>query len=206
MAGVFLRIRSTRAALYKKEQKTGIPAPGTEKRVTRMAPAADPDITIFACGNPGRGDDGVGPMLAGRIAALGKAGVTLIEDTALRVEHATEIRATVPVLFVSASVAIERGFVVEKLVSAPDPSLPGHSLSAVGLLYQYETRSGQAAPRAYQLHIAASDFEQGDTLSDETYLAVDAAWRFLHRLLAQPCEAWQQALDGASVAALPGRC
>ncbi len=171
-----------------------------------MAPAADPDITIFAWGNLSRGDDGVGPMLASRIGMLGNPGIALVEDMQLQIEHTTDICANVPVLFVDASVAIEHGFTVEKLAAAPDPSVSTHALSPAALLYLYETTTGQAAPPAYQLHIAASNFELGDSLSDETYLAVDAAWRFLRRLLAQPGDSWQQALDSASVEALPGRC
>ena len=174
----------------------------TGRRI-RMAAAIDA-MTILAWGDPGRGDESVGPMLADRISMLSKAGLAVIEATQLDSALATRIQPSVPVLFLSASSAIEHGFVVEKLAPHSEPGTSSQALSPAGLLDLYEATTGLAAPPAYQLHIAGFSFEPGESLSDETSLAADAAWRFLRRLLAQSGDSWQATLDAASVDAVPG--
>jgi hydrogenase maturation protease len=171
-----------------------------------MAPVVDPDLTIFAWGNLSRADDGVGPMLASRIDMLKNPGIVLIEDMQLQIEHTTDIRADVPVLFIDASVAIEHGFVLQQLTPAPDPSISTHALSPTALLYLFESTMQQPAPPAFQLHIAGSNFELGEALSDKSCRAVDAAWRFLRRLFAQPGHSWQRTLEHASIDSLPAGC
>ncbi|MBL8482901.1 MAG: Ni/Fe hydrogenase, partial [Rhodocyclaceae bacterium] len=43
---------------------------------------------MFAWGNPGRGDDALGPLFAERIEALDLPGVECLTDFQLQVEHA----------------------------------------------------------------------------------------------------------------------
>ncbi len=171
-----------------------------------MVVAADPDLTVFAWGNLSRADDGVGPLLASRLEMLNIPGLALVEDMQLQIEHTSDISDTAPVLFIDASLAIRRGFVLQRLRPAPDPSVSTHALSPAALLCLYETTTARPAPAAYQLHIAGSNFELGDTLSTETRHAVDAAWRFLRRLLAQPSRNWAIALENASIESLPASC
>ncbi len=171
-----------------------------------MVLAVDPELTIFAWGNLSRADDGVGPMLANRIGMLQNPSIALIEDMQLQIEHTTDIRTDVPVLFIDASVAIKQGFVLQRLTPAPDASVSTHAVSPAALLYLFESTTEQPAPPAYQLHIAGSNFELGDSLSDETSRAVDAAWRFLRRLLTQPGASWQQTLENASIDSVPAGC
>ena len=168
-----------------------------------MAAVIEPDLTVFAWGNVSRADDGIGPMLAGRIRMLMNPCIAVIEDMQLQIEHAADIRAAVPVLFIDASVAISRGFALERLHASPDPSVSTHALSPPALLHLFETTMQKPAPCAYQLHIAGSNFELGEALSDESRRAADAAWRFLRRLLAEPGDSRSEALELASVDALP---
>lgn len=170
-----------------------------------MATVIEPDLTVLAWGNVSRADDGIGPLIAERIRMLGNPCLELIEDMQLQIEHATDLRSSVPVLFIDASVAITRGFTLERLRPAPDPSVSTHALSPSALLYLFESTMQKPAPDAYQLHVAGSNFELGAALSDEGRRAVDAAWRFLRRLLAEPCDRWGEALELASVEVLPGR-
>ncbi len=171
-----------------------------------MALAADPDLTIFARGNLSRADDGVGPMLASRIGMLKNPGVALVEVMQFEIEHKTDIRADGTVLFIDASIAIKQGFLLQRLTPSSDSAAAEPVVSPAALLYLFESTTQRRAPPAYQLHIAGSNFERGDALSDETLLAVDAAWRFLRRLLAQPGTLWQQTLENASTDSLPANC
>ncbi len=168
-----------------------------------MATVVDPALTIFAWGNLSRADDGVGPLLASRIQMLQHPYLLLVEDMQLQIEHATDIQAGVPVLFIDASVSIERGFALQKLKPEPDHSVSTHALSPQALLKLFETTMLETAPPAYQLHIAGSNFELGDTLSNVTRQSVDAAWRFLRQVLAEPCSNWGQSLEMASTETLP---
>ncbi len=171
-----------------------------------MAVAVDPDLTIFARGNLSRADDAVGPMLAYRIGMLQNPGIALVEVVQLEIEHRTDIRTDGTVLFIAASIAIKQGFLLQRLTPSPDSSVSMQAVSPAALLYLFESTMQQPAPPAYQLHIAGSNFELGDALSDETHRAVDAAWRFLRRLLAQPGTSWRQTLENASIDALPADC
>lgn len=170
-----------------------------------MATVVNPALTVFAWGNISRADDGVGPMLAERIQMLRHPCLVLIEDMQLQIEHATDIRIGVPVLFVDASVAIDRGFALQKLKPEPDHSVSTHALSPPALLRLFEATMQQPAPPAYQLHIAGVEFELGEALSTVGRQSADAAWRFLRRLLAEPSNAWAEALELASAESLPTR-
>ena len=170
-----------------------------------MAIVIEPDLTIFARGNASRADDGIGPLIAERIRMLGNPCLEIIEDMQLSIEHATDIRPGVPALFIDASVAIDRGFTLERLRPLPDPSVSTHSLSPAALLHLYESTINKPAPNAYQLHVAGVSFELGGALSDEGRRAVDVAWRFLRRLLAEPCDRWGEALELACVETLPNK-
>lgn len=170
-----------------------------------MATAANPALIVFAWGNVSRADDGVGPMLAERIQMLQHPYLALFEDIKLQIEHATDMRIGVPVLFIDASIAIDQGFALQKLRPEPDHSVSTHALSPPALLRLFEVTMQQQAPPAYQLHVAGSNFELGDVLSDVSRRSVDAAWRFLRRMLAEPCNSWGQALEIASAESLPGR-
>ncbi len=168
-----------------------------------MADIANPALIIFAWGNISRADDGVGPMLASRIQMLQHPCLALYEDMQLQIEHATDIRIGVPVLFIDASVAIDRGFALQRLKPQPDHSVSTHALSPPALLRLFESTMQQPAPPAYQLHVAGADFELGESLSTVGRQSVDAAWRFLRRVLAEPCNVWPEALELASADRLP---
>ena len=163
-----------------------------------MAATADPALIVLAWGNASRGDDGVGPLIARRINELGRDDVRVIEDLQLHIEHVMDLRSDIPVLFVDASVAIDAGFRIEKLMPQADNSISTHTVSPHALLNLYETTLGQPAPEAYLLHVCGESFELGEQISTATARHVDAAWEFLAALFSGPSDRWQARLSSAA--------
>lgn len=160
--------------------------------------AVNPALTIFASGNARHADDGLGPMLAERIQLLQHPCLVLVADIELRIQHATDIRNGVPALFIDASIAIDQGFLLRKLRPAPDHAETADELSPPALLRLFESTMQQPAPPAYELQVAGTDFERGESLSTVGRQSADAAWRFLRRVLAEPSNVWAEALEIAS--------
>jgi hydrogenase maturation protease len=79
-------------------------------------------ILLYGYGNPGRGDDGLGPALASAIENLGMAGVAVDANYQLTVEDAAEIGGYSAVVFADAAVQGPAPF----CFSAIDDSSVGH--------------------------------------------------------------------------------
>ena len=160
-------------------------------KAARGAPA----LVVLAWGNESRGDDGAGPELARRLGDLGLPGLVVIEDMQLQIEHTADLVAGVPVLFIDASVALDEGFALQRLEPRPDPSVTTHAVSPPALLQLYELAMGEPAPPAWQLHVAGREFELGAAPGPASRMATEAAWSFLHGLLARPRDQWRRALE-----------
>ena len=82
----------------------------TTEAAGRVAP-----VLVFACGNPSRGDDALGPAFIDRVEALldeiRHAGeLELLTDFQLQAEHALDLVGREQVVFVDASVACAAPF------------------------------------------------------------------------------------------------
>ena len=64
---------------------------------------APAEILVIGYGNPGRGDDGLGPAVIDRIDREAIPGVRTISTFQLQVEHAAEMRTAARTVFVDAS-------------------------------------------------------------------------------------------------------
>ena len=169
-----------------------------------MAASANVAITVFAWGNESRGDDAIGAILASRIAGLDIPAIKLVEDHQLNIEHVMDIAEAAPVLFIDASVAIEKSYELQKLAPLKDASTSTHSVSPVALLDLYEHTLGKVAPDAYLLHVRGREFELGEAISVSAKESVQAAWAFLDQLFARPKESWSHGLQSASADAVIG--
>ena len=167
---------------------------------TAMAASTEPALTVFAWGNESRGDDAIGAILARKITDLGHPAVEVVEDHQLHLEHVMDIREGVPLLFVDASVALDEGFRLEKLVPERDESISTHSMSPSALLDLYEQTLGQPPPSAWMLHVSGKSFELGEDVSPAANASIEQAWRFLEETLSQPVDQWPARLDAGSSA------
>ena len=129
-----------------------------------MSAAIAPTL-VLAWGNPGRGDDALGPLFADAIDALRLPGVECLCDFQLQIEHTLDLRGRRRVLFVDAARAdaLRSGapFALTPVRAARDASFTSHAMSPAALLHVYGATESGAAPRAWLLAIRGRDWTLG---------------------------------------------
>ena len=160
-----------------------------------MGNSTSPALIVFAWGNASRADDGIGPLLAGRLRALQLPGLLVVEDFQLNIEHVMDFRGMTPLLFIDASVAIDTGYSIERIAASADGNFSTHAIAPQALLNVYRETTGEAPPEAFLLHVAAREFGLGEDLGEAAAAAVEDAWSFLENLVKQPPSAWQASLS-----------
>ncbi len=125
-------------------------------------------VLLFACGNPSRGDDALGPMLlqkVGESTLIDFEQVELLSDFQLQIEHAMDLRQRQLVLFTDASVSCKAPFEFSRLQPAYDPTYTSHAMSPAAVLSVYESIYQEQPPPGFLLSIKAERFELGDNLT-----------------------------------------
>ena len=152
-----------------------------------MTAPPDPAVTpvvVFATGNESRGDDGLAPALARRAALDERAGLTLVLDYQLQVEHALELRGRRLALFIDAGKDTPAPFELRRASPSPRFLHTTHALAPEAVL-ETAQRLGIALPDAWVLCVRGEQFELGEGLSARALRHLDAAETALHALLAQ---------------------
>lgn len=155
-----------------------------------------PRVVVFGYGNPSRGDDGLGPALAGRLAGWAAAvadrcELEVIEDFQLQVEHALDLEDRDLALFLDASVAAAAPWTFRRLRPQADPTTTTHELSPAAVLQVYRDIHGSPPPPSYLLSVRGLSFGLGAPLGPEARRHLESAWLLLQRLLEDPSrEAW----------------
>lgn len=143
-------------------------------------------LLIFGYGNPGRGDDALGPLLIERMDPLKLANVTCLIDMQLLIEHATDLMGYDQILFVDADMSCEEPFEFSAVRAEKDNSYTSHALTPAALLFIYQQIYQHTAPSAFLLRIRGYQFELGDALSAQAGMNLEAAikqiqqWRLHH--------------------------
>ncbi len=159
-----------------------------------MAVSTELALIVFAWGNISRGDDGIGPLLAESLRSLGIPALSIIEDHQLNIEHVMDFNGDTPLLFIDASIAIDRGYRLERIEPTVDGNFSTHAISPQALLNVYQKSTGADAPEAFLLHVAGKQFGLGESLGETANDAVDAARNFLTRVLSSPTHEWREKL------------
>lgn len=160
----------------------------TEKTDTRA-----PRILLIGYGNPGRGDDGLGPALAAAIDAMGLTWVTVDIDYQLTVDHAALIAAHDAVVFADAMMGLADPFQFSEIGTGQPNALGSHqvtpeaAMALSGLLFGHR-------PPAWILAIAGDQFgEVKECLSPRAEDHLRQALAFVQNWLATrqmvPCGA-----------------
>lgn len=139
-----------------------------------QAGAAVVPLLVIGIGNPSRGDDALGPLAAERIAALQLAGVEVLTDFQLQVEHALDLLGRRRVLFIDASAALDEAYALAPLAAARDASFSTHALAPPAVLYCHQQLIGPPPP-CWLLAIRGQSFELGAALSAQAADALAAA-------------------------------
>ncbi len=135
-------------------------------------------LLLIGYGNPGRGDDGLGPALARRIAAHRLPGVSVDIDYQLSVDHALAVSAAATVLFADAALDATDAFYLRPV---PDNATtlgshavtPSAVLSLARLLFD-------ACPAGYIIGLRGAAFGNiAEGLSPTAQDSLDRAEAFL---------------------------
>jgi len=130
---------------------------------------------LFGYGNPGRGDDALGPLLIERIEQCRLADTACLTDMQLLIEHATDLAGFDRILFVDADVSCAEPFEFSTVQAKQDDSYTSHALTPAALLFIYRQVYRCAAPEAFLLRIRGYAFELGNPLSERAQHNLKAA-------------------------------
>lgn len=114
-------------------------------------------ILLIGYGNPGRGDDGLGPALAAEIEALGLPGVTVDSDYQLTVDHAAQIAAHDLVIFADAMIGLTQPYQFTLIEQTQPQGLGSHQVTPEAALALAQLLFGHAPP-GWMLAIAGEAF------------------------------------------------
>lgn len=134
-----------------------------------------PELLLFGYGNPGRGDDALGPALIERVARMQLPDVVCQNDMQLQVEHVTDLSGCDLALFIDADMSCAEPFEFSEIIAAKDDSYTSHAMSPAALLHSYRLVYGKAVPPAFLLRIRGYDFELGDPLSSQAAANLEEA-------------------------------
>ena len=157
-----------------------------------MSQAPKPRVLILGYGNPGRGDDALGPELIARLEDLAHEApifssleLTLLTDFQLQVEHVLDLQHQDLVLLVDAHLTTAQPFCFERVTPAPVPSFSTHWVSPGTLLKVAEDLQG-ASPPTYLLGIRGYQYELGEALSGDAEEHLNQAIEWVLELLDRP--------------------
>jgi hydrogenase maturation protease len=152
-----------------------------------MSADAVPPLLVLAWGNPSRGDDALGPLLAERVQAyaarhLPPGRVEVLTDFQLHIEHALDLCGRQRVLLADAECGLAQPFAVRPLQPARGAALGSHALAPAALLQVCGDLYGQAPP-ATLLGIRARQFQLGAPPSAQALADLASAWRWVRAWL-----------------------
>jgi hydrogenase maturation protease len=141
-------------------------------------------VLVVGIGNPSRGDDAVGPLLAARLDALvarigAHDAVEVLCDQQLMVEHALDVEDRSAVIFIDAAVGTAGQVQCEPVVPAVGLPVLSHRCSPGQLLGLVASTLQRPSPPAWTVSVAGHGFELGAPLHPTTAQAVETAWSML---------------------------
>ena len=149
------------------------------------------DILLYGYGNPGRKDDGLGPILVDLVEKWiiknEIKNISIDSNYQLNIEDAYTIRDYDIVIFIDASIEEIDDFIVTRVEPSDKVNYTMHSaspsfvLNLCNKIYNY-------TPETYLLHIKGYEFQMEEGLSHQAHKNLMEALRFIKRLLLKPDE------------------
>lgn len=148
-------------------------------------------ILVLAIGNPSRGDDAFGPLLAERLMqwlqrrpASVQVAVEIICEQQLMVEHVDDLRDRPCVLIIDAAASGEPGAQLQTVQALPaPPAVQSHQCPPPALLALYQHLLQSPPPPCSVLSVKGAGFELGAPLSADTRQALRSAWDLMQTWL-----------------------
>ncbi len=143
---------------------------------------------VIGCGNPSRGDDGLGlelTQLLERDAASGLVpdNFDTLVDFQLQIEHTTEFAGRELLLFLDAGIETEPPFEHAQITARMDRSYSSHNLSPQALLEVYRKAFASPVPRSISVVIRGYHFDLGCEIDPRCSPHLQQARDFCHLLL-----------------------
>jgi hydrogenase maturation protease len=133
---------------------------------------------VIGIGNPGRGDDGLGPALVELLEAAGLEGIVFDSNYQLNVEDALACSEHETVIFADASETAEAPFSFTELEPSYEIAFTTHELSPGSVLALCEELYGRR-PKAWTLAIRGHEWDIGEGLSPQAEINLSSALAFL---------------------------
>lgn len=146
----------------------------------------NPKVLLFGYGNPGRGDDALGPELIERIAAKNLIDIECQTDMQLQVEHVTDLQDRELILFIDADASCPAPFHFSKITAEKDDSYTSHAMTPHALLHAYQKVYGTNTAPSFLLRIRGYRFELGQSLSEQASDHLTDATLFTKKLCFTP--------------------
>ncbi len=140
---------------------------------------------VIACGNPLRGDDGVGPAAADIMKWWQVPGIKVLAVHQLVPELVDEMKGVERVLFIDAATNIESAFQAGVIVPKKSRRFFGHyetPANLLALMYELEGR----APDAYQVSISARSFRHSAEMTKKAQEHLHTALAWIRDFLVEP--------------------
>jgi len=150
-------------------------------------------ILVFGIGNPGRGDDGLGPRFVERLRGRASSDAECHDaapanacDLELRyqlnVEDAYAIKDHDLVVFADATTAGEEPATMDEVFPSDTIAFSTHRMSPAAVLALCHELFGRA-PRAFTLAIRGYDWDVGESLSERAESNLTVAMERFHDLM-----------------------
>ncbi len=152
------------------------------KNSTNQHPELISKLLLLGYGNPGRGDDALGPLFIECIKQLNFKHVICQNDMQLQIEHVTDMTECDQILFIDADTSCHEPYNFSMLTAAKDNSYTSHAITPAALLYGYYQVYGRNAPSAFLLRIRGYQFTLGDPLSSQAAINLAAAIKFASQM------------------------
>lgn len=134
---------------------------------------------LIGYGNPGRGDDGLGPALVDELERAGTPGLALMSDYQLTIDLAHDIAPFETVVFADAAMTGCEPFSFHSIAPLPPLSFTSHSQRPEGVLYVARALFG-AHTRGWVLGIRGYHFHEfRESLSSEGRRNLEASLAFV---------------------------
>jgi hydrogenase maturation protease len=150
-------------------------------------------LVVFGWGNDARGDDGLGPLLLGRVARACWPDLTAIEDFQLQIEHALDLDGAEAALFLDAGKNTPAPFAFAEIEARRGATPTTHALAPEAVLDVYARALHKPPPPSFTLCVRGERFELGEGLSPEACERLEAAWVFVQELMRErTVESWRR--------------
>ena len=144
-------------------------------------------ILIICVGNPSRGDDAIGPLIAEKLSSQTQAplGFDVIETFQLQPELVEDMHDRQLVLVVDAQANTNKTYTLRTVSPAPEFGWCSHAVSPEQLLTLFQTVYGHPTFTLMTLGIRAEQFELGSPLSNNVSVSINRATEAILKFISE---------------------